>query len=1331
MESDSESNLALDNKETFTDFNEETILYFYGLDSLAPTEWIDAESEVSILLNNFNAFGSESTEDSSTTDVQNQIVIRDDADPLGIKESILQNKSQKRKTLAHANQNMIQPELSISKKEFDPVIFLKEVHRGTSYRDLESGSENLRHLVEQRTEILKNLVKNYFEQFVNSKSTVDSFYLDIQEQKKSNPSDRGTKQFNTKLESVIDMAKNLYGPILDRRNKAEKIRITLNILERWKFFFDLPRKLQECLRLRKIDNAVKNYKKGKYLIQSFTDVSDSSSQIPRSSRIPEGQQKVFDEVWSEVNITVKQIHEYLYEQLSDPSVPMKIQEKNIFNLVSLDSKGDPVSFYLNQQFQWNLRHLSSIFTEHVGHMKDIRKELHGSDGKFNFSQSQSDLRSVSVEKLLEILNVDEKPPTHLYQKMDIKRLQRDLIHLNSKIDSYETYIGNEYDCQIWVKMTKVIKTLSSVLMKFLPDYWKLCMHYIEGRYDQDSFSKKRKNETKEENDRAEKCQIIIKQMIELYSILISKILFLDKPLEDLSNKTRTIFNEIYVDSDDDDSSSENSSKKNRFEEEEEEEEEDNEFTLESQNSLEGKREIIVIPLKKQQNELIESTPTNKNINNTIRRRKRAGVIGLNIKSDKDKDDNKENNLAIDTSTTKSILYNPISHIDTIGNAAFAEADKEKGITLKIDEVNDESNDISDKETDNRMKNENEENNENLEIETNLKPNYYNLNTEEKQDFSIFSSPIKLTSMNENYSEQNENTSYHQYEEEQEKTEKNENVESSNDNNDTLFSVNFKKQMIPIECSLFVNSHPLIICYFINIILKNVSNTYNKIKALKYNKEDVILAPLHDLINDLKLRAVELISRNTIEETKTFFKYENWIMDDDIYINLRLKNNDNENTPIPTSAVSTKPPSVISSNTTNNYEKSSTTLYIKLFYNFLKFIIRTLNVITKLHTSQELSILPNDTSHKITKKTNSIYTIKSLKSNNDFLKLEDNIELHEKLMKLIETCVLKSNFALLDSLHFLSVASETEIKQIIEKEELKNPLIGASNIKLNDTNSSIVNFGNIEVLNESINSELNNVNISSATTMVDHHKKPKKKFDIKNNDIKTLVIMSNILAFNDIIFPKIQDFYETSFKCLSEQKVNELYESAHFLNGQLFEKYLKKKLIKIRVIVRNGILYSGFDWYYITVPHEVSPYITKLIIEIVKIHSQITDISRKLQDMMISEIFLNLVQDLLEAFREIDHYSVAGMLQATLETEVIHQTLSEYEKEKTSEILKQIYQRVEKNVILDENASSDVMTKMLNDVKNKLAIYQEQMALITSCFTNKNSNSTAKNKLNKI
>jgi hypothetical protein len=558
---------------------------------------------------------------------------------------------------------------------------------------------------------------------------------------------------------------------------------------------------------------------------------------------------------------------------------MKIQEKNIFNLVNLDSKGDPVSFYLNQQFQWNLRVLSSIFTEHADQMKDLKKEIYGNNLKYN-NDTQTDLKNVSVEKLLEILNVDEKPPTHLYQNMDIKRLQRDLINLNSKISDYETYIGNEYDCQIWVKMTKSIKNLSSVLMKFLPDYWKLCLHYIEGRYDQDSLSKKKKNEAKEENDRAEKCQLIIRQMIELYSILITKILFLDNSVDDLSEQTKNIFNDLIVNDDDDDESSRSDYESS------ESEESDNEIKLESQNSLEGKKETIIIPLKKPED--------SKKINNNIlKKKKRKGIIALDVESE----NSKEDNIVIDTTTTKSILYNPVSHLDTIGNAAFAEADREKELNEK--NVKDQTKDNKNKNNeDNKEDNDNDEkkslNKNNITIIVDPGSNE-NVNSNESKSYSILSSPIKLNSMDESNSEQADNNSYVNDEG---------NIKDNEDRtelsmNKVDITVSFKKQMIPMECSLFVNSHPLIICYFINIILKNVTNTFNKIKALRYNKEELILTPLHELINKLKLRAVELISKNTIEETKTFFKYENWIMDVDIYINLKLKyienvNNNNNN-----------------------------------------------------------------------------------------------------------------------------------------------------------------------------------------------------------------------------------------------------------------------------------------------------------------------------------------------------------------------------------------------------------------------------------------------------
>jgi len=325
MDSDSETSLEIDDKEFFTDFDEEKLLDFYGLETLTPTEWNQDngdKNELYLFSNNFNvgeSYGLSDKTNSEEVQVQAQITAIEEYDPLGIKKPTYTNRHELKKTLDIINQNLAIPALNISKKEFNPLLFLKEVHKGTSYRDLENGSVNLRNLVEQRTEILKNLVKNYFEQFINSKSTIDSFYLDIKKKRNNESEEQTTNQFNTKLTSVIDMAKDLYGPILDRRNRAEKIRITLNILERWKFFFDLPRKLQECLRLKKIDNAVKYYKRGKYLIQSFTDDVDSSSQVANSSRIPEGQQKVFDEVWSEVNISIKQsmiiyINSYLIHQ---------------------------------------------------------------------------------------------------------------------------------------------------------------------------------------------------------------------------------------------------------------------------------------------------------------------------------------------------------------------------------------------------------------------------------------------------------------------------------------------------------------------------------------------------------------------------------------------------------------------------------------------------------------------------------------------------------------------------------------------------------------------------------------------------------------------------------------------------------------------------------------------------------------------------------------------------------------------------------------------------------------------------------------------------------
>jgi hypothetical protein len=48
--------------------------------------------------------------------------------------------------------------------------------------------------------------------------------------------------------AAMQQASNLYQPIIDRKTKAEKLRSTLNVLDRFKFFFNLPASLDDSIR---------------------------------------------------------------------------------------------------------------------------------------------------------------------------------------------------------------------------------------------------------------------------------------------------------------------------------------------------------------------------------------------------------------------------------------------------------------------------------------------------------------------------------------------------------------------------------------------------------------------------------------------------------------------------------------------------------------------------------------------------------------------------------------------------------------------------------------------------------------------------------------------------------------------------------------------------------------------------------------------------------------------------------------------------------------------------------------------------------------------------
>jgi exocyst complex component 2 len=119
-----------------------------------------------------------------------------------------------------------------------------EVHKNTPYRDLEAGLKRLQTSVEKRTETLKQLVKSNFDRFVGAKSTVDAVYRDLKA-KNLDKAGYGTEDFSHAMNDATEKANEVFQPIIDRKIKADKIRNTLGVLERFKFFFSLPANLHE------------------------------------------------------------------------------------------------------------------------------------------------------------------------------------------------------------------------------------------------------------------------------------------------------------------------------------------------------------------------------------------------------------------------------------------------------------------------------------------------------------------------------------------------------------------------------------------------------------------------------------------------------------------------------------------------------------------------------------------------------------------------------------------------------------------------------------------------------------------------------------------------------------------------------------------------------------------------------------------------------------------------------------------------------------------------------------------------------------------------------
>ncbi|KAI8825748.1 exocyst complex component Sec5-domain-containing protein [Fimicolochytrium jonesii] len=493
---------------------QDAVMDFYGLQTLYPQSWLDTRDKFSSsrtglgddesLAESLDDEDKQSPKEAAGTGEDDGPI--DTSDPLAVKDSIL-GARWRRGTVPRGNEQEQFAQLLISSRKFDAKHFLREVHKTTTYDDLEVGAEHLRQAIDHKEDVIKNLVKTHFAKFVSAKSTIDSFYDQMRTKNLISSDEYGVAPFAKSIEALQVDAGTLYNPLLQRRVQAAKIRSTLAVLGQWKFFFNLPSVLQGYAKKAKYDALVRDYQKGKYLMHSsFGENSQRRTALnskEKDALLPQHHQAVFEKVWSEVESIVAQARQQLFLRLSEPWLALDVQERNMTFLIELGAETDPVHVYLDKQYQWIVERLRKAYRTHLRTLDELAK---------TFQDARQPV--FTLPNLRKALNI-------------------------VKSQEFEQAFAEDTHVQLFKATQRLVRALCNVLLDCLPDFWRLCKIYSGSKlqkpknFDSAEAAAQSRMKRRLDSKKLEHCQSYIRNILDLFSKSLARAFYTDTPLSNL------------------------------------------------------------------------------------------------------------------------------------------------------------------------------------------------------------------------------------------------------------------------------------------------------------------------------------------------------------------------------------------------------------------------------------------------------------------------------------------------------------------------------------------------------------------------------------------------------------------------------------------------------------------------------------------------------------------------------------------------------------------------------------------------------------------------------